>query len=570
MPGNDEVLSREPMWMSPPTSEPRKRPAPIYADIAYTTGGEMNSVPAWSGMHLQQVTDASTLRSSPISQEMLPLAVSGHDGWNHPSCGEMLDFQGLDGEGGIGQAYTTDDAVPIIDLRYSTQSQEAASLSMEGEIRHRRLSNSSLTISTSEHMSDIPSSYDDYPAGLSEAPSYTSDYLSTASNRTSLMSSIQLSPVASPRTTPQSRPEQVRAQSRGRASPSPRPSVRSAPYTLEASKSQRWSTGSYALTTEHRHSPMIFQGTHDGYATDQRMSPHGYPSLIPTQPFHAGGIQGPPPHHHQPFVLSGQPMFQRPGMTSPAHLPPQSMFEQPPPLPSHGIFKMLQSNGDPHTLHGHYTDLADPPDLFGPLSEEQIPPPEEDMNHSDPNMIPYEQELRFNGDLYTPRWVRGHGNKREGWCGICKPGRWLVLKNSAFWYDKSFTHGISAATGHAFEEPLDTRRMDGNPDVWEGLCPSCNAWVPLVSSKKKGTTWFRHAYKCHSHQKIKDVPKRRRDTGNNRKLAAQTPKAKQDTTAQQPMTPQSVTTPVSCLNTPSSVPPPPPLIPQVHLQALHH
>ena len=117
------------------------------------------------------------------------------------------------------------------------------------------------------------------------------------------------------------------------------------------------------------------------------------------------------------------------------------------------------------------------------------------MNPSDPDLVPHEQEPRFEGDLYTPKYVRGHGNKREGWCGLCKPGRWLVLKNSAFWYDKSFTHGVSAATGNAFNEPLSTRRMDGNPDVWEGLCSSCNEWVPLVSAKKKGTTWFRHAYK---------------------------------------------------------------------------
>jgi hypothetical protein len=156
---------------------------------------------------------------------------------------------------------------------------------------------------------------------------------------------------------------------------------------------------------------------------------------------------------------------------------------------------MLQSNADPHSLHSHYTDLSDPPDLYASLHEEQVPPPPEDMNPSDPDLVPHEQELRFDGDLYTPRWVRGHGNKREGWCGICKPGRWLVLKNSAFWYDKSFTHGISAATGSPFQEPQETRRMDGNPDVWEGLCGSCNEWVALVSSKKKGTTWFRHAYK---------------------------------------------------------------------------
>jgi hypothetical protein len=46
--------------------------------------------------------------------------------------------------------------------------------------------------------------------------------------------------------------------------------------------------------------------------------------------------------------------------------------------------------------------------------------------------------------------------------------------------------------------------MDGNPDVWEGLCGSCNEWVALVSSKKKGTTWFRHAYKV-SYQSSKHL-----------------------------------------------------------------
>ena len=197
-----------------------------------------------------------------------------------------------------------------------------------------------------------------------------------------------------------------------------------------------------------------------------------------------------------PFMTPNNNSFHRNSMLLPSSTPyHDSRFQTPPPLLSHGLFRMLQSNADPHALHSHYTDLSDPPDLYASLQEEQIPPPPEDMNPSDPDLIPHEQELRFEGDLYTPRWVRGHGNKREGWCGICKPGRWLVLKNSAFWYDKSFTHGISAATGSPFAEPGETRRMDGNPDVWEGLCGSCNEWVALVSSKKKGTTWFRHAYK---------------------------------------------------------------------------
>ena len=171
-----------------------------------------------------------------------------------------------------------------------------------------------------------------------------------------------------------------------------------------------------------------------------------------------------------------------------------AMFENPPPviLPSTGVnHDQGHSHGRPH---GH-PDNSDEPDLFGALSEEQSVPSAEDMKPEDPDMEPSEQELRFEGDLYTPRFVRGHGNKREGYCGLCKPGRWLVLKNSAFWYDKSFTHGISAATGLPFDAPKETRRMSGNPDVWEGLCGTCDEWIALISNKKKGTTWFRHAYK---------------------------------------------------------------------------
>ncbi|MCJ1387173.1 hypothetical protein MMC18_000013 [Xylographa bjoerkii] len=201
----------------------------------------------------------------------------------------------------------------------------------------------------------------------------------------------------------------------------------------------------------------------------------------------------------------------------------------PPILPSSGFFETGHENGSGN-IGDHYNhDLADEPDLFGPLSEEQIPPPEEDMKPEDPELEPRSQELRFEGDLYTPQYVRGHGNKREGWCGICKPGRWLVLKNSAFWYDKSFTHGISAATGLPFEGPKETRRMSGNPDVWEGLCGSCGDWIALISSKKKGTTWFRHAYKCHTHQKAKDTPKRRREPAQNRATKSyKTKKSKQE------------------------------------------
>lgn len=414
-------------------------------------------------------------------------------------CGdENIDIQGLEGDM-IGQAYTADEAIPILDLRYPNSQMEGDSMNFDQSLNTRRMSGSSFTVSTTG-ISEM-TSYEDFSAAMSDAPSFTSDY-PPPSNRNSLMSSTQLSPVASPRMTPQGRSELVRTQSRGRASPSPRPGMRSAPYSVERAQNKRWSTGSYGTTPNRRPSPFVYHHPHDAYGP-RMSSRHSSPTIAHTQmPLNMGNLQSmqqqPPP----PFFMPPNPAFPRHSMLLPSQLPsnafhhdPHHQFDNPPPLMSHGLFRMLQSNADPHSLHGHYHDLSDPPDLYASLHEEQIPPPPEDMNPSDPDLVPHEQELRFDGDLYTPRWVRGHGNKREGWCGICKPGRWLVLKNSAFWYDKSFTHGISAATGNPFQEPQETRRMDGNPDVWEGLCGSCNDWIALVSSKKKGTTWFRHAYK---------------------------------------------------------------------------
>jgi len=432
------------------------------------------------------------------------LLTTAIDSWASKPCEDSLEIPQLDGDMTIGQAFTTDEAIPILDLRYSNTQVENETFSFESGLKPRRMSGSSFTMSTTG-LSDMPS-YDEFSTTLSEAPSFSSEY-PPPSNRNSLMSSTQLSPVASPRMTPQGRSELVRAQSRGHgASPSPRPVVRSAPYNVDnSSRNKRWSTGSCGASNR-RPSPFVYHHTHDAFGA-RMPSRHSSPAVSnPSLPLNFGNLQA---MQQYPFLVSHPPAF-RNGMILPSqvpHLPSNGFhselhhFETPPPLMSHGLLRMLQSNADPHSLHGHYTDLSDPPDLYSSLQEEQVPPPPEDMNPSDPELVPHEQELRFEGDLYTPRWVRGHGNKREGWCGICKPGRWLVLKNSAFWYDKSFTHGISAATGNPFQEPQETRRMDGSPDVWEGLCGSCNDWIALVSSKKKGTTWFRHAYKvsCSSY-----------------------------------------------------------------------
>lgn len=539
MPVKTEAMGTTPqgMWTTPTSSGMRPRPATIHEGFSYCMDEGYDGLPSWDSSTLpmqqqqQQQTPSDTVSSRPISvhQEfyppttmesgMLPPSspprVSTHwksmltataGQWMQKPMEDNLEMHGIDPEMTIGQAYTTDEAIPILDLRYPGQPLEGDSMNFENGINPRRMSGSSFTLSTSGGLSDM-TSYEDFSTALSDAHSFSSDY-PPPSNRNSLMSSTQLSPVASPRMTPQSRSELVRTHSRGRASPSPRPGMRSAPYTVDSSRNKRWSTGSYGTMQTRRQPPFVYQ-QHPPEAFGPRMSSrHSSPTMPNNQmPLNFGNLQA--TQQQQFFMGHAHPAaFQRNSMLLPSQLPSQGFhhdphhFENPPPLLSHGLFRMLQSNADPHSLHGHYTDLSDPPDLYASLHEEQIPPPPEDMNPSDPDLVPHEQELRFDGDLYTPKWVRGHGNKREGWCGICKPGRWLVLKNSAFWYDKSFTHGISAATGQPFQEPQETRRMDGNPDVWEGLCGSCNDWIALVSSKKKGTTWFRHAYKVINYQPV--------------------------------------------------------------------
>lgn len=172
-----------------------------------------------------------------------------------------------------------------------------------------------------------------------------------------------------------------------------------------------------------------------------------------------------------------------------------------------------------------------PPDLFSDLL---FPPPSPPIQS--PNITPLKfrhQNPRFPGDLYTPIYTRNDGPLREGWCGFCRPGRWLVLKKSAFWYDKCFGHGICAATGARFEEPETTRPTHGRgEDVegWEGRCGTCGEWIVLTGGKRSGVPWFRHAYKvglsfdiiqsldytdgtqCHTHAKVPSTPKKNRQT----------------------------------------------------------
>ncbi|KAL1999368.1 hypothetical protein VTN02DRAFT_4602 [Thermoascus thermophilus] len=362
---------------------------------------------------------------------------------------DALDFSSLEADLGIfhGGLVPAEEGPPVVNTMKRPLESDQGLLTPDTD-SSRRMSGSSFSLSgtgtPSVDMRDV-----------SETCSHPSDY-----TRRSLLtvSSTPLFPVPWPGCAPR---EMGRTGSRSRASPSPRPSARTAPYTLDGGR-KRWSTGSHGPSPALRTSPCLYHSTESFPVTPGSVLPSSSPVNAP--------VVGSTPRFHGGKLPSS------------------------PRLLSQGAFRTLQSR-------------VDPPDLLGPLREEQLAPPAEDMSPADPELVPRAQELRFANDLYTPRWVRGHGNKREGWCGTCRPGRWLVLKNSAYWYDKSFTHGVSAATGQAFEGPREMRRMAGTADVWEGLCGRCGEWIALVSSRKRGTTWFRHAYKCHAHQKTKDPPK---------------------------------------------------------------
>jgi len=118
---------------------------------------------------------------------------------------------------------------------------------------------------------------------------------------------------------------------------------------------------------------------------------------------------------------------------------------------------------------------------------------------------------RFEGDLYTPRWVRGKGGNKEGFCELCVPGIWLKIKQSAYWYHLNFHHGVSASTGRPYPDPVRTRALSRGLSsgetmlVNEGFCENCAKWIEYSAEYEDGTLcdansrpqgWWRHLQKC--------------------------------------------------------------------------
>ncbi|CAO3612401.1 unnamed protein product [Mucor hiemalis] len=278
------------------------------------------------------------------------------------------------------------------------------------------------------------------------------------------------------------------------------------------------------------------------------LTPHGGATA---NNYHPRYPPPPPPSdpHHPSLML--HPLARQPDTTMKRELidpqqqhyysytfPPQQQQQQQPRYyyPANGKLPLPQGPMDPHAQQHHQQQQQmmmhhPPPILAKPkrkkqksnstddYDEEIVETNEEDYPdmstrdveaaRSDPEARPRKQKLRFTGDKYTPQWVRYNGQSKEGLCDTCKPGKWLQLKNSAYWYHKQFFHGISSVSGKEFVQPLETRWVD--QDLVEGLCHQCHQWVAVSNVKRKNSVlWYRHAHKCHVYHKPKpNVPKKR-------------------------------------------------------------
>lgn len=147
-------------------------------------------------------------------------------------------------------------------------------------------------------------------------------------------------------------------------------------------------------------------------------------------------------------------------------------------------------------------------------------PPAQDLLPSDP-LHPRQQPARFEGDLYTPTYVRGDGPTRAGWCAQCSS--WLTLKDSAYWYHMHFAHGISCATGKHLPGPIRYRATAGaarGVEDAEWLCGGCGRWVLIVTGEKGRTAWWRHAYRCNFKDGEVGKEKKRGKSASPRKVVA--------------------------------------------------
>ncbi|GAA6041418.1 hypothetical protein JCM8097_005241 [Rhodosporidiobolus ruineniae] len=246
------------------------------------------------------------------------------------------------------------------------------------------------------------------------------------------------------------------------------------PYS--GSPARQPSSHGYDFSAGHSHSH-----SHPCSHSHQQPHSHGGASFRPSSAHSLDYVQ------HLPILPPGLSTY------------PSTPNQLPVPPPSAGSSR-------PQTTSS-FNDPSYPSTATSPFAVCHRDPPQEDFDNPPPGGMPYEQKLRFEEDQYTPKWVRFEKTNKEGWCALCPGGgKWLQLKNSAFWYHRQFIHGVSSSSGHYFLPPLELRQEGDNGRVL-GLCHSCAEWHPYQSSSKGGSSssakppsqWFHHAHKCHTY-----------------------------------------------------------------------
>lgn len=106
---------------------------------------------------------------------------------------------------------------------------------------------------------------------------------------------------------------------------------------------------------------------------------------------------------------------------------------------------------------------------------------------------PLERHKTNEKEIYRPKYIRGDGILREGYCENCN--KWFRLKTSSYWYHMNYKHGINSK-GKKYPSPL-LREIYNR---LESYCQICDKWIFLCSATgKKSITyaWYRHFQKTH-------------------------------------------------------------------------
>ncbi|CAG8594204.1 9136_t:CDS:10 [Funneliformis mosseae] len=149
--------------------------------------------------------------------------------------------------------------------------------------------------------------------------------------------------------------------------------------------------------------------------------------------------------------------------------------------------KAETNEGNTITMEVKIKDQQESTDLTLPNTPKSEDNESDDSNRAPPSDNGPEatrQPARFDGDMYTPRWVRGVGKSKEGLCPHCEPVRWLKTKISAYWYHLNYQHGISSITGRPFTQPT-SERVNKKTGMKEALCHKCNKWILNQSPRDK-------------------------------------------------------------------------------------